>query len=278
MNSGSDAFAKFEHEGWERVADRYELGWSRLTRAFIPHLLEAAKLRPGMRLLDVACGPGYVAEAARAQGVDVTGVDFSARMIRLARRRNPQIELREGDAQGLAFEDQSFDAVVMNFGLLHLSRPEAAFAEAHRVLRSGGVYAFTVWAGPGKSPGARIVDEAVKAHANLAVELPQGPDHFGYGNPDECRSALGRVGFEPASLGFQTVTVEWELPTASFLFESERHAGVRTAALLAAQTPGALLAIEASIEQAVRRYAAGNGFFVPFAAHVVTVTTAEPHD
>jgi SAM-dependent methyltransferase len=270
----SEDFSRFEFEGWQRVAERYEEAWSRLTRLFVPGLLEALDIQPGLRLLDVACGPGYVAEAALAFGASPIGVDFSPAMIRLAQARNPQIEFRMGDAQALDFPDNKFDIVAMNFGILHLSNPEAAFAEARRVLRVGGRFGFSVWSDPAVSPGARIVEEALKAHANMDVELPAGPSYFGYGDPEECRRILGRSGFDPASLGFRTLVDEWQVPSASFVFEAERDAGVRTAAVLAAQTRESLRAIQNQIEKGVMAYATAGGFSIPYAANVITVTAA----
>jgi ubiquinone/menaquinone biosynthesis C-methylase UbiE len=269
-----DAFSRFQFEGWQRVADKYESTWASLTRLFIPELLQAAGVASGKRLLDVACGPGLVAAAAHALGARPIGLDFSPEMVRLARTNNPEIEFRHGDAQALDFEDESFDAVVMNFGVLHLPRPEAAFAEARRALRPGGRYGFTVWARPEESPGARIVQDAIQAHADTKMELPNGPDYFGYGDAEECRKILGRVGFDPASLVLQTVTLEWPVPSASFIFEAERDAGVRTAALLALQTLATLAAIQSQMERDLRVFAKAQGFHVPYAAHVVAVTRA----
>jgi len=268
----ADQFTRFEHEGWQRVAGKYENAWSTLTRGFIPYLLKAVDIRSGQQILDVACGPGYVSELARNRGAKSVGVDFSGEMVRIARERNPEIDFFEGDAQDLNFDDDSFDCVVMNFGLLHLSRPETAFAEARRVLRPGGRYAFTVWAGPEESPGAQLVENAVKAFANMNVQLPPGPDYFAYGDENECRHALAATGFDSNSLSFETATVEWLVPSASHPFESECQAGVRTAALLAKQTPETLDKIKNQIEQSVLSYAKGDDFAVPFAAHVIAIS------
>lgn len=269
-----DPFSRFEYDAWQRVADKYESAWSGLTRLFIPRLLEAARVVPGSRVLDVACGPGYAAERALALGASPSGVDFSPEMIRLARSRNPDVPFCTGDACALDFENKSFDAVVMNFGVLHLSRPEAAFSEARRVLRTGGRYGFTVWASPEHSPGARIVEQAVQAHIDPHVDLPEGPDYFGYGDAEVCRSTLGRLGFDPTSLTFETVTAEWNVPSASFVFEAELDAGVRTAAVLAAQKPEILSAIRAELEREFSPYAEGNGLRIPYAAHVIAVSVA----
>ncbi len=272
MTNKLDEFSEFEHKGWQRVAVKYESAWGDLTRPFIPYLLKAAKVQARTRLLDVACGPGYVAEAARVMGAEPTGIDFSSKMIRIARKRNQEINFHECDAQALDFEQDLFDIVVMNFGIHHLSRPKAAFAEAFRVLQAGGRFGFTVWAGPEQSPGAKIVEDSIESHADMSVELPAGPEYFAFSDPEECRGTLSRLGFDPVSFVFQTVTVEWQIPSASFLFKAERDAGVRTAALLAAQSPEKLEAIQAELDQKVSTYATEVGFTIPFAAHVIAIT------
>jgi ubiquinone/menaquinone biosynthesis C-methylase UbiE len=267
MHPSYDTFDDLEREGWRRVADKYEEAWSKLTSLFIPALLDVASPKPGERLLDVASGPGHVAAAARSRGAQVIGVDFCEPMIERARERYPEIDFQQGDAQALEFGDQTFDIVTMSFGLLHLPRPDAGVREARRVLRPGGRFVFTLWAEGG--PGDRIVNEAIKAHASTEIAVPSSPHFVEYANPDRCRQALKRGGFDAASIEVRTITCNWRVPTTSFLFEAERDAGVRTAAVLAAQTPAALAAIQRDIENAVRRYAVDGGFSIPFAAHVI---------
>ena len=124
-----------------------------------------------MRVLDVATGPGYVAGAAAQRGATVVAVDFSSSMVAEARRRHPKIPFYEGDAEALSFPDRAFDAVVMNFGLLHLARPDAALSEACRVLKLGGRYAFTVWAKPEEAVGFGVVLGAMQTHGTMDVGL-----------------------------------------------------------------------------------------------------------
>ncbi|PYL25109.1 MAG: SAM-dependent methyltransferase [Verrucomicrobia bacterium] len=266
-----DDFTRFEHAGWQRVADKYDSSWSSLTRQFVSHLINAAQVTPGMSLLDVACGPGYVSTAVKELGVVPTGIDFSERMIAIARGMFPDISFIQGDAQALPFPNASFDRVLSNFGLLHVSHPEMACAEACRVLKPKGRFGFSVWAGPEKNPGAKIVNDAIEAHADLNVGLPEGPPRYLYTEREECRKALERAGFDGESMSYDTRSVEWHLPTASYFFEAERDAGVRTAGLLARQSSEKLDKIRVAIENAMQRYARGNEFILPMTAHVVVV-------
>src|SRR5262249_10209233 len=274
MKIGKDEFTRFEHAGWERVAGKYASVWSSLTRQFIPHLISAAEVSSGMSVLDVACGPGYVSAEAKQLGAVSTGIDFSKKMIGIAKQTFPGISFHQGDAHDLAFEKDSFDRALINFGLLHVSRPGKACAEACRVLKSGARLGFTVWAGPEKSPGARIVNDAIEAHANLDVGLPEGPPRYLYGEKEESRKGLDETGFDGNSMSYETRTVEWHLPSASYFFEAERDAGVRTAGLLARQSPETLHAIRIAIENGMQSYATGNEFVLPMTAHVVVVSKA----
>ena len=255
-----DAFTKFEHEGWERVANKYDSTWATSTRQFIPPLLDAADVGAKMSILDVGCGPGYVSAAAAERGATPIGLDFSAEMIAIAKKMFPQIEFRQGDAQNLPFDDASFDRVVANFSLLHLANPERAMAEAARVLKPGGRFAFTTWAKIEENPFVKLVDDAVQAHANLDVDLPPGPPFYLFENEEEFRKAVARNGFDGSSMTFKIQTIEWKVPSAQFIFDAESKAGVRTAGLLARQTPQTLQKIQAALEKSVQRYAKGTGF------------------
>ena len=270
--TAQDDFTLFEHKGWQRVADKYDSVWSPLTRQFIPSLLEDASVSSEMLFLDVACGPGCVSAAAKQLGAVPIGIDFSDKMVAIAKRMFPKIRFTQGDAHDLPFEDDSFDRVLMNFGLLHVSHPEKACAEACRVLKRGGKFGFTVWAGPEQNPGAKIVNDAIEAYANLDVGLPEGPPKYLYGEREECRQVLKRAGFDGTSMSYETRTVEWKLPDAGYYFEAERNAGVRTAGILERQSRETLEKIRIALENGIKQYARGNEFALPMAAHVVVVS------
>src|SRR5205823_11039908 len=170
----ADAFHEFEHAGWERASEHYGDAFGSLTPQLADALLDAAGVTAGSRVLDVCTGPAFIAGAAAARNAAVVGLDFSAAMIAKAHRLHPSVTFQRGDAEALPFDDGTFDAVVMNFGLLHLSRPDTAIAEAHRVLRADGRYALTVWAAPEQTIGFNLVLKAVQEHGNPNVPLPEG--------------------------------------------------------------------------------------------------------
>jgi SAM-dependent methyltransferase len=263
----ADAFWEFERAGWERAAARYDECWSD-TVVFVEPLLDAAGVAARSRVLDVACGPGYVSEAAAARGAEPVGLDVAEAMVEQARLRCPNLSFVVGDAQQLPFPDASFDSVTMNFGILHLAEPERAIAEARRVLAPGGRFAFTAWVEEANAVAA-IVDEAVAAHA-LAVDLPQGPPYYRFADTDESNRALAAAGFDADDVTVETVTAAVRFRSADLLFEAELHAGVRTSAVLRGQPVDRLEAIRSAIVEGVRRYANGEGFALPIAARVIS--------
>ena len=130
---------------FDRIAGRYDRvntvlsagadgGWRR-------RAARETGLRPGGSALDVACGSGKLtAQLARIAGAGgrVVGLDFSARMLDVARRDHPDITFVEGDALNLPFDDSSFDAATIAFGLRNLADPVGGLREMqHRDAKYG---------------------------------------------------------------------------------------------------------------------------------------------
>jgi ubiquinone/menaquinone biosynthesis C-methylase UbiE len=266
-NIFEDEFSKLEHEGWTRVADQYDQTWSNLTKQFIEPLLNAVAVQPETSVLDIACGPGYVSQAVYLKKADPVGVDFSSTMIDIAKQLYPHIEFEEGDAQALDFSDGSFDVVVMNFGLLHLSKPERAIAEAHRVLKNGGRFGFTVWAGPDKSPAASVMFNNIMKHADKNVNMPEAPPSYYFSDEKLTTDLMQKYGFEEVS--FVNHMVEWVVPSAEYLFETEINSGVRTASFLKRQTPETLSKIKKDVVEGMEQFREGSHYRLKFCGCIV---------
>jgi SAM-dependent methyltransferase len=261
-------FRDFEHAGWQSIPDKYHEAFGALTTQAIGPLLDSVRVKKGVKLLDIASGPGYVAAAAAKRGATVVGVDFSASMVAQAQALHPDVEFREGDAEELAFGNGLFDAAVMNFGILHLGRPDHALMEAQRVLRSGGRFAFTVWAKPEETIGFGIVLRAVELYGEPRVALPEGPPFFRYSDPSECERALIVAGFESRSV--TKVSQMWRLPARDGLFDVMKNGTVRTAGLLRAQKPVVLDKIRNAMREELERYRKGDFVELPMPAMVVS--------
>jgi demethylmenaquinone methyltransferase/2-methoxy-6-polyprenyl-1,4-benzoquinol methylase len=95
-------------------------------------------VRRGDRVLDACCGTGDLAIEARDRGASVVGLDFSERMLEHARAKRGDIDWVSGDLLSLPFEDGSFDAVTVGFGVRNVDDLTAALAEMRRVLRPAG--------------------------------------------------------------------------------------------------------------------------------------------
>lgn len=264
------AFRAAEHAGWQEKVASYDRLWSPLTTDLGERLLDAAGVGPASRVLDVACGPGRLTAAAAARGAEVTGIDFSNRMVERARSLFPALDFRVGDAESLPFADDSFDAVIVNFGVLHFARPDYALVEACRVLKPRGCLAFTLWAGPADHAGLRIMFDAIEAHGRVDAPLPEGPPQFLFTEPHACATLLTTAGFERASIAHSLQRGSWRLPTPDGLFAAYADGAVRIALLLAAQTPAALAAIRAAVADACRAYADDGALRIPVGAVIVT--------
>jgi SAM-dependent methyltransferase len=197
---------KVEHETWERCAKGYVDGFGALVSESITPLLDAACVVAHSHVLDVGTGPGLVAAAARDRQATAVGIDFSEAMVAEARRRNPDIEFKQANAEALPFDASEFDAVVGNFVLHHVAFPDKVLNEAHRVLRDGGKAAFTVWSDYTKLAGFGLFLDAMQKHGNL--ELPHGP-LFGVSDFATFHDMLSKAGFHDSSVN--ELDIEWRI-------------------------------------------------------------------
>jgi len=262
-------FSKLEHDGWDRVAHKYNDVWSHLTRQFIEPLLNAADVKAGMKVLDIACGPGYVSKSISLREAESIGVDFSENMITLAKQLYPDLKFELGDAQQLAFPDEAFDRVVMNFGILHLSEPDKAIAEAFRVLKHGGKYGFTSWGGINESATVKVFESVVEKYADQNVPMPEAPVSDMFSDPILCKDYLKKAGFDVSNFQFQPLLVKWLVPDAHFYFDAQLNAGVRRAAFLKQQSSDALEKIERDLTKELEQFRTEKGLALPFCGFII---------
>jgi ubiquinone/menaquinone biosynthesis C-methylase UbiE len=190
---------RIQRYGWDKAARHYEAHWANQLRPAQTRLLELARLAPGERVIDVACGTGLVTLAAAAAvgplGA-VLGTDISAGMVELARDAAAQSGLgwatfARTDAEALESGAGGFDAALCSLGLMYVPDPVGAIRELHRVLRPGGRAVVSVWGRRNRCGWAEafpIVD--------ARVESEVCPLFFHLGSGDVLGEAMNAAGFD----------------------------------------------------------------------------------
>jgi len=265
-------FKRFESAAWERKAHAYDDTWGSVTSQSIMATINAAEIRPGTTLLDCGCGPGHLCHQASERGADVTGCDYSLEMIQIAKRTYPAINFCHGDAEALPFESSSFNAVILNYLLLHVSDQNAALLEARRVLKSDGRLVFTIWCPPTESPGLEVIFKALRDHADTAV-IPPAQDIFMYASPERAIRFLSDNGFSDISTHvFNTV---WQFQKPETFFNAIQ-AGTRMGGMIELQTNHVKNTIKASILDGIKPFHREDRFVIPTPSLIVSARKNSP--
>src|SRR5436309_7321352 len=174
----------------QRQAWAHFTPFEQATATTAPRLVAFAGVRAGQRILDVACGTGVVAITAGRGGARVTGLDLTPELLQRARENaalaGVEVEWHEGDIESLPFGDAAFDVVLSQFGHMFALRPEVATRAMLRVLKPGGVIAFSTW------PPELCIGRLFALTARYLPPPPPGviPPHL-WGDPDIVRERLG---------------------------------------------------------------------------------------
>ena len=168
------------------------------------HVIEGAGVTEGSRVLDVACGTGVLARHAYQVVGDVgkvTGLDPAPGMIAAAREIESGIEWRLGSAEDLPFDDEAFDRVISQFGMMFFSDRDAAAREMFRVLAPGGRLAVAVWNSVEHNGAVgdiiAVLDEQISTAAGDALRLP-----YSLGDAEPVLKTFADAGF--SNVAFET--------------------------------------------------------------------------
>ena len=267
----TDTFAALEKREWAKsaVAQSYAKVFAKAADMVVPYLVEAVHVKPGTRALDLCCGHGNVASGLARAGALVTGLDFSAVMLEMARAAVPEAEFIEGDAMSLSFDDGSFDAVTIGFGMPHVPDPPQVVAEARRVLRPGGRLAFSVWCGPEVDTALGYVFGAITQYGSKDIALPPGPGANDYADPALAFQVLGAAGFTDCHQSM--VASEWQVNDPGAPYDFFLKGTARGGAMLRPQPAENAAAIRAAVvSKVLEKHGNGPDWCVPIPAIVTS--------
>lgn len=252
----------------ERYSGRYFIGpWS-------PGLVALAALRPGERVLDVACGTGVVTRLAAPEvgkTGQVTGLDINAGMLAVARSLPPPsgapITWVEGDAGAMVFPGASFEVVLCQQGVQYFPDKPAALREMHRVLVPGGRAVLSVWKAPG--PYNVAVGDALERHVGVDTATRFRASRV---VPDTgtLHGLLVDAGFREIQVRSIAMTIR--LPALE-TFVLGHLSGLPVADAVAALSEEQRAAMARQIKAALRPYADGEGVAVPDEINVASAKT-----
>jgi ubiquinone/menaquinone biosynthesis C-methylase UbiE len=240
----------------DEAAAEYDHAFAHVTAHFMPFLLRAAHLAPGLRVLDIATGTGLSAEAALAAAGPtghVTAADLSPAMAEKARERlgrAPNVLVSVEDGQALSFSDGSFDAVLCNLGLMFFPNPVRGLSEFRRVLRPGGRAAVSVNTAVERSYNHQINLIIARHVPSLAEAVSRT---FALGEASRLQSLFSEAGFE--DIETDIVKHTFVLPSFDAYYGPFERGGASTGQALAALPEE----IRRAVREEVRRDLADTG-------------------
>jgi SAM-dependent methyltransferase len=250
------------------------------TRGATEAILEAAHLRPGMRVLDLASGVGDPALSIAAEvghSGRVTATDLGPGMMslaeELARKRDlTNIEFREANAESLPFPDESYDVLTCRFGVMFFPDLLGALRECRRVLKPGGRAAFVAW-GKKEQPFFTTTAGIVLKHVPVPPPPPDpdGPSLFMFGERDRLRRALEAAGFGNVHEEDRIVAGRWPASVEEY-WEQFKEVAAPFRPLIEQLTPEKMAQAKAEIMVALKKFWDGRELNMPLEIVIGTGT------
>jgi SAM-dependent methyltransferase len=236
-------------------------------------LVASAELRPGDRVLDVACGTGIVARrAAERLGGDaqVVGLDLNVAMLAVARSVSASeglaIDWPEGNALAMPFADGTFDVVFCQQALQFFPDRPAAIREVHRVLTTDGRLALSVFRSIEHRPEVRALVEALERHVGPAAAATRRA-LVSLGDAGELGQLIAGAGFRDVEI--RAIVKRQSYPSMEDYLHRLFLAAPSTDSLKQVDEP-TQRAILTDLSAALQTYVTGDGLVLPMATHLAT--------
>ena len=267
-----------QRQDWNRVAAGWEK-WDRFfdgQMAFLNHRLVAdARLRTGLRVLDLGSGTGYPALLAAqtiGTGGSVLGIDLAEHMLDAARRKASSLKLsnisfQTGDVTSLPVESATFDAVISRFCLMFLPEIPKSVAEIARVLKPGAWLSAAVWSAPEKNAYLTIPLAVIKQFIELSPPDPTTPGIFRLAKPGDLAKMLQDVGLD--CIAEEEFLAEVHLPSGEEYYESLMDIAAPIQNVFARLSDQQKTEARCRIIDSVNQYRMGNDIALPIAVRIV---------
>jgi SAM-dependent methyltransferase len=280
--SDADALRTEIAERWERAAP----GWGAQRAAFqagaepVSHwLIEAVDPQPGLRILELAAGPGdtglLAAELLRPHGTLIL-TDISEGMLEIARARARElgvsnVEFKAMDAEWIDLPTADVDGVLCRWGYMLMADPVAALRETRRVLKPGGTLALAVWAAPEDNPWASVpMGELIRMGA-IEPPAPDAPGMFAWRDPAVIAEALEEAGFVLAQI--DQVDLAWRFPSLDDWWDSQLELSVTLREAVTTLTPAQRDELREAIDPRLAEFVAPDGSIaLPARTHVAAAS------
>lgn len=244
-----------------------------LFEPYAADVAERAKSYSPRDILETAAGTGVVTRAIHRAlpNASIVATDLNPAMLEVAARRlhSDKVRYQAADAQDLPFDDQSFDLMVCQFGIMFYPDKLAANREAFRVLRPGGRYLLVIWDTLDRNPAPKVLHEAV------AAQFPDDPPGFfarvphGYADLEIVTADLMAAGFD--DLEFETIGHRSRARSALDAATGMCQGGPLRSEI-EARDHSALDRVTEAAARALQQFEGPNGFDAPMSAHLVTAT------
>ncbi len=233
------------------------------------HLIEGAGIREDSHVLDIACGTGILARDALSRtgpGGRVVGADPAPGMLAAAKEIEPSIDWILCSAEALELDDETFDCVISQFGMMFFQDRQKSAEEMFRVLKPGGSLAIAIWNSVEQNPAyadiIAVLQEQVGTAAADALRLP-----YSLGNPDEVTTVLDNSGF--AGINVETKVESAQFPSSRHMVEAELRGWLPLFDINLSEAKINDVLIES--DSTLSKYASSSGKAIfPTSAHVIT--------